>query len=548
MKAIAKADKLILYETEDNKGYCVNTDTGLKSPEKYIVSLLSLSDEWEPFEESIEKAHQANPPFPGGVFDERKHRWVQPDKEDEKKDNTFFGRYRKVFEEREEGNYLVGKYENMLYMENDKLDITARVEFAPEDKTANIENLMGGFRKNLSYDERRKNALEVIKDIVKRVPNDYQLIAKSGYDFTSGLYEGLINEGIAERKYARDVGWYYIIDKAFVPKEVKQVTLLDKINARYDSIIDDTEHFNISGEDIYIGHGISWDKLDDRGPDIDQNMTILAGPKKWAGKRFYDISEVKDEVIKQYRDTLHFTGGDFSKAKRTDNRRIVANMIYRYKNVLGSEPKYLIAMAKAYYSNGKLDDYHGRDIIKRYEEDRKDHPDQAAKGWLTDERMYNDMLYSMNDNNYEGEKVIQEAVDQFYSEVKATQEALKKVYSSEEVLLHRGIRGKYAFSIKKATGKEDKVEAEVNEVNSWSASKDIASSFAIGSVYGRRGGKGVVLNKKFKIKDILFSHLTSADLAPEETVPFGGTAEQEFLIGNPDKKMSFTKDEVEEVG
>ena len=46
MRKIAEAGNLILYETAKGRGFVENTDTKVKTPEKEIISLISMSDEW----------------------------------------------------------------------------------------------------------------------------------------------------------------------------------------------------------------------------------------------------------------------------------------------------------------------------------------------------------------------------------------------------------------------------------------------------------------------------------------------------------------------
>lgn len=54
MKLIAKTENLLLYETGNGKGVVINFDTGKKSEEKAIISLLSMSNDWEAVEKEEE--------------------------------------------------------------------------------------------------------------------------------------------------------------------------------------------------------------------------------------------------------------------------------------------------------------------------------------------------------------------------------------------------------------------------------------------------------------------------------------------------------------
>lgn len=350
---------------------------------------------------------------------------------------------------------------------------------------------------------------------------------------------------------AKKVGYYRMQEVGVKEEEKEEKPSKSDITDKYDVSLD-TLKFNsirfLVGEDeIYVSREVGY------FPKAGGQVTyfegkVVIGREDWIGKDIKEIPEIVGEVNDQYSKLEKIKeGGNFSDAKMSEGRGAISNVLQLYKSTVGTTT-YVMLLAEAYLKNGTVEipdinnradkEYNSlKEYLIKYKDDQ-DYVDLISEKMakIEEGKLYNKVSL-IGDHESVIAKMDQDAVNEFYSEVNRTQEELREKFKGKDTItLYRGVQGDYAKAIKSGLKKEEEVEIDTYSVTSWTSDETIAHDFSA-------RGKGVVIKKKFSIKDILFSHFTSPYIRTSDYV-FGGTEEYEFIVGHRDKRMKVSKEEI----
>jgi len=329
----------------------------------------------------------------------------------------------------------------------------------------------------------------------------------------------------------------------------QKLDITDKYDVDLETLKSNSVKLKIGNDEVYISREAGY------FPKSGGNVTyftgkVVIGKKEWFGKDIKEIPEIIETINNHYNQLEKIkTGGNFKNAKLIEDNNIISSALESYKSTIGTS-FYLNELTEAYLNNNEtkipnLDNKLEREYneLKKYAEKYKD--DHAYVEAINEriKEIENNKLYNkiqlIGDHENLINKLNQNAVNQFYSEVNRTQEDLKKRFKDKDtIILYRGVQGDYADLIKSELKKDENIMVDCYVTSSWTSDKSIARDFAA-------KGEGVIIKKEIPIKDILFSYFTSPYIRMTD-YQFGGNAEYEFIVANKDKKIKINREDIVE--